>query len=258
MNAAMNMPGAAAFAPFAFGTNDVQVMAGSFDECAFDDVMQVLGMSRQCLRLRVNRAEAVFSEVLLKAGQVLDARMSGTTDPKQVFEAMGEAAVPGSGLSFSVYHTQPNGAFPEPKARLLDLHTQPGTQASAGSRPGSEDATMAIDTRPVPSAPSMPSASMRGAPVADESLKRDLAALLELVQQQVQGQIRIEARLQSLPQIIAAEVRAAIAQVALQAAPAPAPPVRRDSSPKALLGAAVAMLGVLTVIAVVVAIKTLR
>ncbi|MBC5767939.1 hypothetical protein [Ramlibacter albus] len=259
------------FTPFAFGTNDVQVMAGSFDECAFDDVVQVLGMSRQCLRFRVNRADTVHSEVLLKAGQVLDARMPGSEDPKQVFNALGQAAVPGSGLSFSVYHTQPNGAFPTPKASLLDLHAQTSKPAAANARPSSEDRTVQLDGRPALSMPSgsmpaMPSAAMRPAPVADATLRRDVGALLELVQQQVEAQVqaqaRLEGRLQALPQLIAAEVRAAIVQAMAQAvpapAPAPAPRERSDSSSKPLLATAVAMLAVLTVAAVVVAAKMLR
>ena len=43
------------FAPIDFGTNDVQIMIGTFDDFTFDDVIQVLGLSRQCLRLLVRR-----------------------------------------------------------------------------------------------------------------------------------------------------------------------------------------------------------
>ena len=112
------------FAPIAFGTNDVQIMIGTFDDFTFDDVIQVLGLSRQCLRLLVRRGEAAFSEVLLKAGQVLEARMPSSSEPEKVFNTLSGSAVRGSGLSFAVYHTQPTGPFPIPRARLSDLYAR--------------------------------------------------------------------------------------------------------------------------------------
>ena len=36
-----------AFVPTGFGANDVQIMAGTFDDFSFDDVVQVLGL-RAC------------------------------------------------------------------------------------------------------------------------------------------------------------------------------------------------------------------
>ena len=105
-----------------FGSNDVQIMAGTFDDFSFDDVIQVLSLSRQCLRLLVRQGEAAFSEVLLKAGQVLAARSPTSNDPAQVFMVLGGQARPGSGLSFAVYHTQPDGPFPPARGRLADLY----------------------------------------------------------------------------------------------------------------------------------------
>lgn len=224
-----------------FGKNDVQILAGSFDDYTFDDVMQVLGLSRQCLRLRVKRGDAPLSEVLLKAGKVLDARMPpNQTDPFVVFQAINGGAVRGSGLNFTVYHTEPTGTYPAPCGELVDLYNkvkaapQPQPAAPISQQPVSAPAveTAYAPTMQISSAGLAPAqASATQLPfsnaadisvIANIVAKMVLSELQPLIRQEVaelarqiqeNGQLthKLDGRLQSLPQLISAEVRAALA-----------------------------------------------
>lgn len=289
-----------------FGARDVQIMAGTFDDFSFDDVIQVLSLSRQCLRLLVRQGEAAFGEVLLKAGHVLAAHGPNTTDPAQVFMALGGRAVPGSGLSFAVYHTQPDGPYPPARGRLADLHAlarRAATQAPAAARvapapvgPGPED-TLRIP--PPPAQPPRPATTPVRAPAgpvaqaapnavsqpdivlaptlpittADTVSKAVLADLQPLlrhelnqvgvqVREQAQMLAALEGRLQSLPQLVAAEVRLALAQrerdQAREAPPAPAPQPAAAGVSGAVVMAMAAGLVVLFGAVVVLAVVALR
>lgn len=240
--------------PSDFGCNDVQIMAGTFDEFSFDDVIQVLGLSRQCLRLLVRQGEAAISEILLKAGQVLEARMSDHRDPATVLRTLLSAAVRGSGLSFAVYHTEPSRPFPPPIAALNDLYDQ--AKAVSGPAPVlvhtkqqshlDRSATGAPDTptlrvdRPAALAPAhvsgiapMPwdaSAHLRDTvrdgvrdalreqvrdmvkEVLREEVREPQRVLLDQVQHQGRMLHTLEGRLQALPQLMATDVRLALAQ----------------------------------------------
>ena len=274
------------FAPIAFGTNDVQIMTGTFDEFTFDDVIQVLGLSRQCLRFLVRRGEAAVSEVLLKAGQVLDARMSSSSEPEKVFISLSGSAVRGSGLSFAVYHTQPTGPFPLPVARLSDLYARsrqagrPVDTASANEptlRLAPEQAQAAAPAARPPASPSispsqpdhmlptvtlpaMSADTLSKAVLADLQpvLRQELQATVQMLREQSQALHTLDGRLQALPQLVASEVRLALAQqerravAAPAAAPAPAP-----ASP-ALLAALGAGFMILLGVVVVLVVKLLR
>lgn len=288
------MQPAATFAPIAFGTNDVQIMAGSFDDVSFDDVIQVLGLSRQCLRLLVRRGEAAFSEVLLKAGQVLDARMLSSSDPSQVFVALNDNAVRGSGLSFTVYHTQPTGPFPSPRARLSELYArakQPAAPAPAPMAPvadapqptlrltPTELRAMVSPAQPAPPRPvaapvdSIPSQkadyfqptatypalapeALGKAVVAELQpvLRQELQAALAQLREHGQALHTLDGRLQALPQLVAAELRAALAQDRQRPAPAAPPP----AAPGGLVLALVAGIVVLCAVVAALALRVLR
>ncbi|MES2975612.1 MAG: hypothetical protein V4757_18480 [Pseudomonadota bacterium] len=247
----------AVFVPTGFGANDVQIMAGTFDEFSFDDVVQVLGLSRQCLRLMIRKGEVALSEVLLKAGQVLEARMPTSSDPDNVFSALFGTAVHGSGLSFAVYHTEPTGPFPMPRCRLQEVYERvkagrKGAAAPAFAAPGQaaaagQDATLRLVDVPTgnPASHVGQRGSMSGAQpftqpgatgpfggippqVTPEALgkavvaqlqpimREEIAAALEQLRAQVQAQAQtlntVDGRLQSLPPLVAAELRLALAQ----------------------------------------------
>jgi antitoxin (DNA-binding transcriptional repressor) of toxin-antitoxin stability system len=273
------------FAPIAFGTNDVQIMIGTFDDFTFDDVIQVLGLSRQCLRLLVRRGEAAFSEVLLKAGQVLEARMPSSSEPEKVFNTLSGSAVRGSGLSFAVYHTQPTGPFPIPRARLSDLYarakqggpvqrTQSASEPTLRLVPQQAQAAHAQATPPAPGATSpdfmLPTVTLT--PLSPEVLskalladlqpllRQELQAALAQVREQSQALHTLDGRLQALPQLVAAEIRLALAQqerravaAAPLAAPAPAAPAPATPSPAmlvALTAGVVVLLGVVLLLAI--------
>jgi len=228
-----------------FGKNDVQILAGSFDDYSFDDVMQVLGLSRQCLRLRVKRGDAPLSEVVLKAGKVLDARMPpDQTDPLAVFQAINGGAVRGSGVNFIVYHTEPSGVYPAPCGELAELYekvkTAPGAHAAPkppaqpaapAATPGKPDSlyarTLEISASHALAAPAQP--AMAPASALDISalanivakmvladlqpmIREELRALAQEIKEQGQLAHKLDGRLQSLPQLISAEVRAALAK----------------------------------------------
>ena len=264
-------------------------MAGTFDDFSFDDVVQVLGLSRQCLRLLIRRGEVAFSEVLLKAGQVLEARMPTSSDPDNVFKALFGTAVQGSGLSFAVYHTEPTGPFPMPRCRLHEVYERVKAkgQGAAAQRPGAgagTDATVRLQDLParspashsVPFTPSGPSgcsgasgpypftpsqvapeALSRGGAAELQSLGREeVAGVLALGQAQAQTLNTLDGRLQSLPPLVAGELRAALAQHDRNAA-AKAPPPAAGG----LRGVLIAMgLGMVLLLAAVVAlaVKALR
>ncbi|MES2510581.1 MAG: hypothetical protein V4625_11675 [Pseudomonadota bacterium] len=228
-------------------------MAGTFDDFSFDDVVQVLGLSRQCLRLLIRRGEAAFSEVLLKAGQVLEARMPQSSDPDNVFKALVGTAVHGSGLSFAVYHTEPTGPFPMPRCRLQEVYervkaTGQGAAALASSvirqpRLTAAEATVRLPDLPVraqalnpvpqrsasgwqpvtgtggaaqpPGTPSPLAPEVWSAAVVAQlqpMMREEIAAVLAQVQSQAQTLNTLDGRLQSLPPLVAAELRLALAQ----------------------------------------------
>lgn len=54
--------------------NGVQIMHGTFEDFSVEDILQVLGLSRQYLCLRVNDQQNIYFLLVVKAGQVLDAR----------------------------------------------------------------------------------------------------------------------------------------------------------------------------------------
>lgn len=294
MNAAAGAPSAS------HGARDVQIMAGTFDDFSFDDVIQVLSLSRQCLRLLVRQGEAAFGEVLLKAGQVLSARTPNTTDPAQVFMTLGGHALPGSGLSFAVYHTQPDGPYPPARGRLADLYalarraaTVAPAVALAAAAPaaGGPEATLRIP--PPPAQPPRPPAAATVRPAAatigsqpdivlaptvpitaadtvSKAVLADLQPLLRHELNQVGVQVReqaqmmaaLEGRLQSLPQLVAAEVRLALAQrerdQARESRPAPAPPPPAAGVSSAVVMAMAVGLVVLFGAVVVLAVVALR
>jgi hypothetical protein len=223
-----------------FGKNDVQILAGSFDDYSFDDVMQVLGLSRQCLRLKVRRGDAAMSEVLLKAGKVLDARMPpDQTDPLRVFQSINGGAVRGSGLNFVVYHTEPTGVFPAPCAELAELYDkvkaaspQPPRQSATQPAPvGTTEPYYAPTVQMLAPAHAAP-AKHEGAPISSASdisivanivakmvlaelqplIRQELAELARQMHEQAQLAHKLDGRLQSLPQVISAEVRAALSK----------------------------------------------
>lgn len=282
----------AAFVPTGFGVNDVQIMAGTFDDFSFDDVVQVLGLSRQCLRLLIRRGEVAFSEVLLKAGQVLEARMPTSSDPDNVFKALFGTAVQGSGLSFAVYHTEPTGPFPMPRCRLQEVYDRVKSvgQGAAPARPAGgagTDATLRLRDIPAPqagqAAPQMPpptgprggasgpfpfppsqvSPEAVGKAVAAQLrplVREEVAAALAQMQTQVQAQGQtlntLDGRLQSLPPLVAAELRAALAHHE-RAATAKAPSADGGGM-RGVLIAMGACLVVLLVAVVALAVKALR
>jgi hypothetical protein len=284
----------ATYAPLGFGTNDVQIMAGSFDDFTFDDVIQVLGLSRQCLRLLVRHGEAAISEVLLKAGQVLDARMPASSEPDEVFQALSGSAVSGSGLSFAVYHTEPTGPYPAPRGRLSDLYegtrgaAQQAQQAPAAPlRTRATDAvekTMVLDRRsmqpqaqpapawsaPQPAAlthpatmPVLATETLSKAMVADLQplLHQELTGVLAQLREQAQVLHTLDGRLQALPQLVAAEVRLALAQQERRAAPpaaVPAPAAVAPAGPSGLVLALAAGMLVMFGIVLVLALRVMR
>jgi hypothetical protein len=221
-----------------FGKNDVQILAGSFDDYSFDDVMQVLGLSRQCLRLKVRRGDAAMSEVLLKAGKVLDARMPpDQTDPLQVFQSINGGAVRGSGLNFVVYHTEPTGAFPAPCAELAELYEkvksaapQPPRQPAAQPAPAATTESYYAPTVQMPAHAASAHRDDTKATISSASdisivanivakmvlaelqplIRQELAELARQMNEQAQLAHKLDGRLQSLPQVISAEVRAAL------------------------------------------------
>jgi hypothetical protein len=218
-----------------FGKNDVQILAGSFDDYSFDDVMQVLGLSRQCLRLKVRRGDAALSEVLLKAGKVLDARMPpDQTDPLRVFQSINGGAVRGSGLNFVVYHTEPTGAFPAPCAELAELYDKVKAAAPQPPQPAPVAATdhYYAPTVQMPAPAHAVPAHHEGATISSASdisvvanivakmvlaelqplIRQELAGLARQMQEQAQLAHKLDGRLQSLPQVISAEVRAALSK----------------------------------------------
>ncbi|MGE0331643.1 MAG: hypothetical protein AB7P37_13205 [Ramlibacter sp.] len=275
----------AAFVPTGFGANDVQIMAGTFDDFSFDDVVQVLGLSRQCLRLLIRRGEVAFSEVLLKAGQVLEARMPTSSDPDNVFKALFGTAVQGSGLSFAVYHTEPTGPFPMPRCRLQEVYDRVKSMGQGGA---GTDATLRLRDMPAPQAgpqaapqmpaptgprggasgpfpfpPSQASPEVLGKAVAAQLrpiVREEVAAALAQMQAQVQAQGQtlntLDGRLQSLPPLVAAELRAALAHHERNAA-AKAPPAD-GGGVRGVLVAMAAGLVVLLVAVVALAVKALR
>lgn len=294
----------ATFVPTGFGANDVQIMAGTFDDFSFDDVVQVLGLSRQCLRLLIRRGEEAFSEVLLKAGQVLEARMPASSDPDNVFKALFGTAVQGSGLSFAVYHTEPTGPFPTPRCRLHEVYERAkstGQGAAALASPVRQqaggagmDATLRLSDLPArePTSRAGPSntgprANLSGAQAfsppggpapfvpsraASETWSRDVVAQLQplvreevaavLAQLQAQAQTlhTLDGRLQSLPPLVAAEVRVALAQhernvAAALAAAAPTPAANGLRGVLVAMGAGMVLL---LVAVVVLAVNVLR
>lgn len=286
-----------AFVPTGFGANDVQIMAGTFDEFSFDDVVQVLGLSRQCLRLLIRRGEVAFSEVLLKAGQVLEARMPTSSDPDNVFKALFGTAVQGSGLSFAVYHTEPTGPFPMPRCRLQELYDRVKSvgQGAVPAHPAGgagTDATLRLRdvpaspmapqmapqispqvppptgprggaSGPFPFPPSQASPEAVGKAVAAQLrplVREEVAAALAQMQTQVQAQGQtlntLDGRLQSLPPLVAAELRAALAHHE-RAAAAKAPP-GDGGGMRGVLMAMGACLVVLLVAVVALAVKALR
>lgn len=272
------MQAQALFTPSGFGTNDVQIMAGNFDEFSFDDVIQVVGLSRQCLRLMIRRGGATYSEVLLKAGQVLEARMPSSSEPESVFRSLFGFAVKGSGLSFSIYHTEPTGPFPAPRATLVEL-VERARQAAvpAPAAPAGPEATLRLSPQALaaamPSGPPTPqAAAAASASPTPEAMSRALAAELRplvreellalLAQSQQQGQTlaQMDGRLLALPQLVAAEIRAALAHHDRQAAAArepqaPARPAEPGRWPMALMGLGLALLAALLAVAVVIAVR---
>ena len=229
-----------------FGKNDVQILSGSFDDYSFDDVMQVLGLSRQCLRLKVKRGDSPLSEVVLKAGKVLDARMPpNQTDPLQVFQAINGGAVRGSGVTFIVYHTEPTGMFPAPCGELAELYDK--VKAAPAPQPPKPDAappapaakaepnytpTMQIPASALPAPATAAPPQATPAPISSASdisalanivakmvlaelqplIREELRELAQEVQEQAQLTHKLDGRVQSLPQVISAEVRAALAK----------------------------------------------
>ncbi len=289
------MQNQATYVPTGFGANDVQIMAGTFDEFSFDDVVQVLGLSRQCLRLLIRRGEVAFSEVLLKAGQVLEARMPTSSDPDNVFKALFGTAVQGSGLSFAVYHTEPTGPFPMPRCRLQEVYervkaTGQGAAALASAvirqaGGAGTDATLRLSDVPArePAAPAAPRTGASAAQarpgasgpfgfapsqVSPEALgkavaaqlqplvREEMAAVLAQVQAQAQTLNTLDGRLQSLPPLVAAELRAALAHHERTAA-AKAPPPAAAGLRGVLIAMGVGMV-VLLVAVVALAVKALR
>jgi hypothetical protein len=274
----------AAYVPTGFGANDVQIMAGTFDDFSFDDVVQVLGLSRQCLRLLIRQGEAAFSEILLKAGQVLEARMPQTSDPENVFQALFGSAVSGSGLSFAVYHTEPTGPFPMPRCRLQEVYERvksAGQGAAAQSSPavlrpagGGAAPTVRLQESLVfgqasgsarasavvpPMTLTVPEGwSKEVAMQLQPLLREEVAAVLGQVQAQAQALHTMDGRLQALPQLVAAELRLALARherppASLTKAPAPEP-----AAPRGLLIAMGVGMLVLLVAVVALAVKVLR
>lgn len=290
-----------ALKPSGFGTNDVRVMVGNFEEFTFVDLLQVLSLSRQCLRLMVLRGNAAFSEVLLKAGQVIDARLPDTSEPESVFRSLVALAIRGSGLSFAVYHTEPNGPFPTPRFTLRDLVDRIGVKAAIAAPPAvvpdtdptlelpqtapprvqrdSVDplaATMPLGRRPAtetraasaataqpfaaaPSyapapgdvAPSPLTAEALGKLIADEVrpiVRDEVSRLLTQTHQQGQSLNQMDGRLMALPQLIAAEVRLALAQHTATLTP---PPAAVSEPPRPLISAAALMSGLLGIVVVV-------
>ncbi|HSV79488.1 MAG TPA: hypothetical protein VLK85_09825 [Ramlibacter sp.] len=286
----------ATFVPTGFGANDVQIMAGTFDDFSFDDVVQVLGLSRQCLRLLIRQGEAALSEVLLKAGQVLEARMPMSSDPENVFKTLFGTAVHGSGLSFAVYHTEPTGPFPMPRCRLHEVYARAKSAGQGAAVPASSvlrqagtgaDATVRLRDLPA-GEPSHtgPRGSVSGAQAfaqpggpgqfaftpsqaAPEGwskavaaqlqplLHEELAAVLAQVQAQAQTLSTLDGRLQSLPPLVAAELRLALAQHERNASASRAPPPDAGAFRGALIAMGVCV-AVLFLAVVALAVKALR
>ena len=270
----------ATYVPSGFGANDVQIMAGTFDDFSFDDLVQVLGLSRQCLRLLIRQVEASLSEILLKAGQVLEARMPSTSDPENVFTALFGSAVHGSGLTFAVYHTEPTGPFPTPRCRLEDVYHRvksagQGAAALAASvlRPASSGADLTVRVEKT-EAMSRPSQSRPATGVGSPSptapdewgravaaqlqplMREEVAAVLGQVQAHTQALHTMDGRLQALPQLVAAELRVALARHE-RSAPAPVPQPD-NSGTRSLLMAMGVGLAVLLLAVVALAVKVLR
>ncbi len=258
------------FAP-SFGRNDVQILSGTFDDFSFAEVLQVMGLSRQCLRFLVNQSGSVWSEILVKAGRVLFARAGNECEPQQVFRVLAYSAVKGSGLAFAVFHTEPTGAYPEPVGELARLCDAASASASASaiSAAASQVSTPSISPlgshtdsgtlileRPYLSqqvAESMPTLPASTTSRSDASFMTQVATpashapanqgglelygMLAQRLDQVTGQMHaLEARVNAMPQLLNAEMRLALAQhvpVATTAAPS-APAI---SSPQPTIAA---------------------
>lgn len=271
----------ATYVPTGFGANDVQIMAGTFDDFSFDDVVQVLGLSRQCLRLLIRQGEAAFSEILLKAGQVLEARMPSTSDPENVFTTLLGTAVHGSGLSFAVYHTEPTGPFPMPRCRLQDVYDRvksagQGAAALASSvlRPatGGHDVTVRLEKAAFhnQSSPGQPASGVRTAAPQGATeewgkavvaqlqplMREEVAAVLGQVRAQAQALHTMDGRLQALPQLVAAELRAALARHE-RGVPAPSPASGGGGERGVLMAMGVGIV-ILLLAVVALAVKVLR
>ena len=273
-----------------FGINDVQIMAGTFDDFSFDEVVQVLSLSRQCLRLLIRQGEGAISEILLKAGQVLEARMPLSSDPENVFKALFGSAVRELGLSFSVYHTEPSGPFPIPKCRLNEVYGRAKTAGQGVAASGrvaqpaqafaDPEPTVRLQDRPSPGLPAqaalgavtlhsspiqLPASTVPdgiGRAVAEEvlpALRQDIAAVLGQVETQAKFLNTLDGRLQVLPQLVAAEMCAALAQHERQlAGTVPRSETLVDKSQKTLTTVLTVGLGVLLLAVVALMIKVFR
>ena len=89
---------------------EIRLMAGTFADFSADEVLNVLAMSRQCLRLFVLGPDAEYT-VTVKAGQVLDAQ-GGAEEGESAFIAMW-SSISDSWL-FEIYHVDWTGPFPTP------------------------------------------------------------------------------------------------------------------------------------------------
>ena len=253
-----------------FGRNDVQVLSGTFDDFTFVEVVQVMGLSRQCLRFLIKQGGSVWSEILVKAGRVLSARAGNAGDPQVVFQTIATTAVRGSGLAFALFHIEPTGPFPSPVGELqalteatqnlraagaqgVDNKAQPtnpstGTLAASALGPRTDGGTliMARATHATPMGTSVtPTPTVDSKVLAHEQAQAIAAALMPKLDQ-IAGQLHtLEGRIGSLAQVINAETRLALSQqAAAQAAaqlpssvpqapvmPPAAPPVSDGHSP---------------------------
>ena len=101
---------------------EMRIMKGSFDEFSIEEVIQVINLSRQCLRLLVHRHQTCVCEVIAKSGQVLKARAVGQSDAAASFAWLIQSARKGAGMYFEIYHLEHTSSFPRPIASLSELY----------------------------------------------------------------------------------------------------------------------------------------
>lgn len=112
-----------------------QIMKGNFNEFTLDEVVHVIGLSRQALRLEISSSGAELATVDVKSGQVLAARTPTGLNGVDVFAWMLKTIAPGSmmrlgplgALVDGALHRDPDLRFPTARElldALLDLDAE--------------------------------------------------------------------------------------------------------------------------------------